>query len=61
MWQEQAFGQQFMELPHGLKEGTLATYSRQWYTYLDFAKRHGLEGRIPGKDCPWDDVVDEIF
>ena len=40
------------ELPHGLKPGTLATYSSEWSRYMVFAGRLGYAS-VPGRDVDW--------
>ena len=38
---------------HGLKSGTLATYTEEWNRYVGFAIRRGFDA-VPGRDARWD-------
>ena len=40
------------ELPHGLRPGTLDTYTAEWRRYLSFAEGFGFGVSIPGRDVP---------
>ena len=41
------------ELPHGLRPGTLSTYSAEWQRYVALAQRLGFDPDVPGRDVPW--------
>ena len=41
------------ELPHGLRAGTLSTYSAEWQRYVSFAQRLQYGPDVPGRDVPW--------
>ena len=41
------------ELPHGLRPGTMSTYTAEWRRYLSFAEGFGFGADVPGRDVPW--------